>query len=220
MAFRQLFLLVFLVFTGCGEIILADNSSRILVMGDSLMAVNRTFGAAVADAIEDELDEPVTDRSVIGARVLGIIPISAQYTEGDWDWIVMNGNGNDILFGCGCRACDRKVTRLISEDGQSGAIPDMVRTLRETGARVIYTGYLRTPGVTGPIEDCAPIGDEMDQRLERMAEADDGVIFVSLADIVPFGDRSYHGLDLVHPSIKGSAAIGSRIAEVIRRAEN
>jgi lysophospholipase L1-like esterase len=42
------------------------------------------------------------------------------------------------------------------------------------------------------------------------------VFFLPMSDLVPNGDRSYHALDLVHPSAKGSAAIGARIAGMIR----
>jgi lysophospholipase L1-like esterase len=45
------------------------------------------------------------------------------------------------------------------------------------------------------------------------------VHFLSLADIVPSGDRSYHASDMVHPSQKATDAIGARIAAFIRQAE-
>ncbi|MGR3546916.1 MAG: SGNH/GDSL hydrolase family protein, partial [Roseovarius sp.] len=48
-----------------------------------------------------------------------------------------------------------------------------------------------------------------------LAGLDRGVHFLPLADLVPHGDRSYHGIDLIHPSLKGSRVIGQRIAEII-----
>jgi acyl-CoA thioesterase-1 len=44
-----------------------------------------------------------------------------------------------------------------------------------------------------------------------------GVHFIAMADLVPHGDGSFHGLDMIHPSIKGSNAIGTRIATYIRK---
>jgi len=129
---------------------------------------------------------------------------------------VLNGGGNDIWMGCGCGPCDGRIGRLISEDGKRGRIPGFVSKLRQTGAQVVFVGYLRTPGVRSPIEGCTDDGDEMDRRLARLAALDRGVHFVSLADLVPHGDRSYHGLDLIHPSVKGSRAIGQRIANLIK----
>jgi lysophospholipase L1-like esterase len=62
-------------------------------------------------------------------------------------------------------------------------------------------------------------GHEMDTRVARLAALDIGVHFVPLADLVPFGDLSYHAVDRIHPSMKGSRAIGQRIARVIAEAE-
>lgn len=38
------------------------------------------------------------------------VPI--QYTKGDWDWFVMSGGGNILLFGCGFGKCDGTLDRL------------------------------------------------------------------------------------------------------------
>jgi lysophospholipase L1-like esterase len=40
-----------------------------------------------------------------------------------------------------------------------------------------------------------------------------------LDGLVPHGDRSYHTLDLIHPSAKGSTEIGKHVAEIIRKTE-
>ena len=144
--------------------------------------------------------------------------IRSQFNGGPWDYVVMNGGGNDLLFGCGCGKCTLTLNRLISWDGMKGTIPNFVAKLRATGARVIYTGYLRTPGLISPVESCGPLGDEMDRRLALMASRDQGVTFIPLSDLVTRdGDRSYHGLDLIHPSVKGSQAIAARIAAVITK---
>lgn len=207
----------------CGEPITGASDARILLMGDSMMAFNRPGGQSVADAIETDLGQEVIDRSVVGARYFYYLPISgsagvkltAQYRPGPWDWVVLNGGGNDLLFGCGCGNCDRQLDRLISADGRRGAIHAFVAAIRAGGAKVVYAGYLRNPGVQSPIKACRPVGDELDRRLGRMALRDAGVEFVSLADLVPNGDRSYHQPDLIHPSVKGSRAIGQRIARRI-----
>ena len=64
--------------------------------------------------------------------------------------------------------------------------------------------------------ECADEGDELDRRLMAMASRDPGVTFLSLAKLVPYGDRSYHALDMIHPSMKGSATIANMVTEVIR----
>lgn len=199
---------------------------KILVMGDSLLAMHKLAGRSVSASVERELGVRVTDMSVAGARFLYRLPITGalglnitkQYRQDNWDWAVLNGGGNDLWFGCGCMQCERKLDRLISSDGRRGVIPGFVSRLRQSGAQVIYVGYLRTPGVTSPVEHCTDEGAEMDRRVALLARLDRGVHFLPLADMVPNGDRSYHAIDLIHPSFKASRKIGQRIARLI--AEN
>ncbi|TNF64757.1 MAG: SGNH/GDSL hydrolase family protein [Rhodobacteraceae bacterium] len=196
-------------------------------MGDSLMASHSSAKASVSHGVEARLGEPVVDRSVSGARMINALPISSalgmriseQFTPGRWDWVILNGGGNDLWLGCGCMACDRRMTRMISPDGREGDIVRLVDRLRATGARVIYVGYLRSPGQGSPIEHCRDEGDELEARIARMAAADGGVHFLSLKDMVPHGDLSYHAPDRIHPSPKASRAIAERIARIISDAE-
>jgi len=198
----------------------------VLVMGDSLMAANRMKRGSISDSLSKALGVHVRDHSMFGARYFYILPLSgaagmritAQFRGGPYDFVVMNGGGNDILFGCGCGPCKRMLDRLIASDGRSGAIPRLVSKIRATGARVIYTGYLRSPGVTSPVEGCGPIGDKMDARLAAMAATMEGVSFLPLADLVKTeGDTSFHAIDMVHPSVKGSRAIAAEVLKLIRR---
>ncbi len=214
----RLMLLAALALSACTEGVRPGTEARVIVMGDSLMAFNRLGGSSVADALEVYMGEQVIDRAASGAAIL-TDDIPDQFSPGPWEWVVLNGYGNDLLFGCGCSACDSRIERLIGADGSSGAIPQTVARLRAEEVKVIYTGYLRTPGFTSPVEGCVALGDEMDRRLAAMAARDDGVHFVSLADIVPEGDQSFHGLDRIHPSPKGSRAIAARILQVMRQAE-
>lgn len=226
---RNLFLILTLAcLAACGEPVpQGDSSSKILLLGDSMMAWNRASGRSIGQVLEAGLDEEVTDRSVIGARYFYALPVSGkagmrisrQYREGDWDWVVMNGGGNDLLFGCACSACRHMLDRLISEDGRAGEIPAFVKALRETGARVLYVGYLRNPGVQTPIKGCGPAGNELDRRLALLEGLDSGFFFVSLQDLVPWKDRSFHARDLIHPSAKGSREIALRILQRLSAVE-
>ncbi|WP_417250259.1 SGNH/GDSL hydrolase family protein [Celeribacter sp.] len=206
---------------------LCAETPRILMIGDSMLASHREKGAAVGDALAEALGEPVRNMSKNGAKVIHALPltgamgmrISAQVIEGTWDWVVVNGGGNDLMFACGCRACDTRIERMIGADGAMGKIPELIAHLRSTGARVVYVGYLRSPGIGSLIEGCADEGDTLEARLAAMARRDRGVYFVPLTDIVPEGDRSFHTRDRIHPSVKGAAAIAARIADVIRKAD-
>lgn len=203
----------------------ASGGARILAMGDSLMAWNSVGQASIPHAIETRLGEDVVDRSVPGAFMIYDLPISGslglriskQYVQDDWDWVILNGGGNDLWLGCGCGDCSRRMARMLSPDGSTGEVAKLVQKIRGSGAKVIYLGYLRTPGRDSPIDQCAPVGDDFEDRLQAMADRDPGVFFLSNSTLVPHGDLSYHAADRIHPSIKASAAIGTRVARLIQR---
>ncbi|MGZ2258835.1 SGNH/GDSL hydrolase family protein [Roseobacter sp. A03A-229] len=214
---------IVLFLVGCGEYVPHDKNPRILAMGDSMMAWHAGTDQGIADGVEQILQEPVIDRSVVGARIIYHLPItgamglniSKQYVPGQWEWVIINGGGNDLWLGCGCSRCDNRMNRMLSSDGQQGEIARMVGDIRQGGAQVIYVGYLRSPGVGSIIEHCRDEGNELERRINRMAKADRGVHFVSLQDLVPYGDRSFHGGDRIHPSKKATDAIARRIARII-----
>lgn len=188
------------------------------------MAIHSSAGRGVADALRVALGVPVADRSRAGAQILYDLPVGGgfgfriadQYISRDWDWVVLNGGGNDLWLGCGCSDCAGDLNTMIAENGQSGVIPGIVALAREDGAQVAYVGYMRSPGVGSTIDHCGEVADEFEQRLTAMAAVTPGVVFVDLSNLVPVGDSSYHLVDRVHPSRKGSAAIAARIAAAIR----
>ncbi|MCI2400717.1 SGNH/GDSL hydrolase family protein [Aliiroseovarius subalbicans] len=200
------------------------DAPRILVIGDSLLAWHSSSGRSVADRLEHLLGQPVQDRSVSAARMIYHLPISGavglaipkQFRDGDWDWVVVNGGGNDLWLGCGCNRCDRKLNRLLSKSADKGAIHKLVSRIRDSGAKVLWLGYLRSPGFDTPIESCKDDGDILEARIATLAEAEGGVFFQSITDLVPPGDRSFHAADRIHPSMKASDAIARRLARVIR----
>lgn len=177
----------------------------------------------MSGALERRIDERVTDRSVVGARFNYALPItgamglnvSKQYVSGAWDWVIINGGGNDLLFGCGCVACDHTIEKLISADGRYGKIPALVRKARSENARVILVGYLHSPGVPSLVDGCRNDDNELQRRISKIPALDDGVFYVRASDIVGSGDTSFHSGDRVHPSVKGSAALAQRIAEIV-----
>jgi acyl-CoA thioesterase I len=213
-----------LLVSACGEVASRNDTSRILAIGDSMLAWHRGSGTSVSGALERRINERVTDRSVIGARFNYALPItgamglniSKQYVSGTWDWVIINGGGNDLLFGCGCVACDYTIDKLISADGRNGKIPALVRKARSTNARVILVGYLHSPGVPSLVDGCKDDDNELQRRISKIPALDDGVYYVRASDIVGSGDTSYHAGDRIHPSAKGSAEIARQIASIIK----
>ena len=203
----------------------AREKMNVLVMGDSFMTSNGSNGNAVPNVLARDLGAKVKSTAVTGARFGYKMPItgalgfniSKQFRDGNWDYVVMNGGGNDLWLGCGCMRCKKRLNRLISADGTTGQIPTAVRRARQTGAQVIYVGYLRSPGLGSPIEHCKKVGAALEARIAVMAKQDVGISFVSLADMVPHGDSSFHGSDMIHPSPKGSIAATQRIVAAIRQ---
>lgn len=205
---------------------LSDNrTAKVLVIGDSLMAWHKATNRSIGDMLERYLDEPVVNHSVAGARLLNTksfgagtrLNIDHQFRGRGWDWVVVNGGGNDLWFGCGCKRCDRNINRMVSVNGQYGDMPNLIHRIRATGARVIVVGYLRSPGVGSLIEHCRDDGDAYELRLQDMARQMKGVYFLSNKDLVPHGDRSFHAADMIHPSRKGSATIAKRLAAMIKK---
>lgn len=202
----------------------AERPLKILVIGDSFMTTNATAKQSFPHALSSLLGTKVKSKAITGARHLYALPItgllglniSKQYRSGDWDYVVMNGGGNDLWMGCGCGKCTRVMNNLIASDGRRGAIPSTVLRARRDGAKVIYVGYLRSPGRGSPIERCKPLGDKLEARISKLAALDPGVTFVSLTEMVPYGDASFHALDMIHPSPKGSAAAAQLVASAMK----
>lgn len=207
----------------CVDAVPEDGSARILAMGDSMLAWGSGRRAAIPDALAETLAEPVVNRARTGAQMTTALAgaslgynIPRQYAPGPWDWVVMSGGGNDLFFGCRCESCDALLNQLITPEGTQGAIPALVSQARGAGAQVIYVGYLPSPGVESIADACEDEAKVLEARLARMASADSGVTFLSFADLVPFGDKSYHVGDMVHPSQKARREVARQIADVIR----
>lgn len=209
---------------GCGEQVSRNFSARYLAMGDSMLAWRRPEGKSISDVVERQLGEPVVDRSVIGAQFTYFLPITGalglnigkQYRPGNWDWVILNGGGNDLWLACGCTDCDWMVDRLVSPDLKSGKVVETIRKIRADGAKVLYVGYLHSPGVKSIVDHCKDEDIAFEGRVAALAAQDPGVHYLQLSHLVPDGDTTFHAADRIHPSEKASEVIGQMIAEVIR----
>ncbi len=215
--------LVFAAFFTLGAQQAMAERPKVLVIGDSLLATHSLTGRSVADYLSSYLGAPVTDRSAIGAMMIYRLPITgalgmsipAQYRDGDWDWVVVNGAGNDLWLTCGCGPCRRKMDRLISPSGTAGEIPKLLARIHRTGARIVYVGYMRSPDIATPIERCKTVGDTLERRVATLADKVPNIHYLSLENMIPPGDLSYLAPDRIHPSPKASRAIAERIARLI-----
>jgi len=206
--------LVFLAFANPGLAMERKSPLKILAIGDSLMAWNGIVRGSIPDVIELASGGELLDRSQIASFVL-TGGLERQYVEGDWDWVVVTDGGNDLWLGCGCQRCDATLDKMISQDGSSGRIPSLLSRILRDDARILYVGYLRSPGIDSLIDHCATYGTEFERRIDALAASQERITFLSLADLVPYGDRTYHALDMIHPSRKASFDIGYSATQII-----
>jgi len=212
----------------------ADTSSTggreptILALGDSIFEWNRTQGDSIPEVVGRELSTPILNVAQGGAHfsnsdstTAGVLDIRSQYQEGDWEWVVIEGGGNDYRDDCGCGQCDTQIDELVSDDGLTGEIPEFVRGLVIGDTRVMFVGYYEVPSdAQFGFDLCDDEVTEHNARLALMAEAIDGVWFVSAEDVVSADNRSAYAVDRIHPSVEGSKLVGEHIAAAITNAGN
>ena len=197
----------------------------ILAIGDSVMAWNG--GAGIPEVVAATLGRPVVDRSRSGAHLTqpsGVLAalgfdIGRQLRDGDWDWVILTGGGNDLRATCSTPAEAATRDGLISP-ALAGDIPDLVARLRATGAKVAFVGYY--DGATGQptsFTPCQGAFDTINARMARLAARDPGLLFLDAGEVIDADDRGLYARDLIHPSPAGSAAIGRGLARAMRVAE-
>lgn len=193
----------------------------VLMLGDSILDWNQDSRQTVADYLSEELDARVQNNAVSGAvfSANGLLDswfgedIQSQYVPGDWDYVVLDGGGNDIGEECDCGACEDTLEALISLDGTQGEIPEFLEALVTAGHKVIWLDYYRPPE-GNPLEQCLPEFEAFTDRLQSMRIT--GVTYTSAAWAVGSQDLSLYDLDLLHPSPKGAALIAGHLADLIK----
>ncbi len=205
---------------GCGgdeqDIHGIPDGATILAIGDSLLDWNRDDEAAIPDVIGQELEEVAYNASISGAYFLGDDGIPGQYVDSDWEWIVLDGGGNDFNDVCGCGDCADLMDEIIAEDGISGELPDFVDDVTGQGFRVIMFGYYSMPPTAQyGFANCNDAVDTYSQRQQLLAQSNENVWFVDGRQIVDPNDLTLYDDDHVHPSELGSRLIGQAIAAQI-----
>ncbi len=210
------------LFAGCGTTPL-QRDGDILVIGDSVLAWNRSSGADVGSVIEAELDRDVVSRAAFGARLrgggsglFGSLSIPDQLPAGKWDWVVVNGGANDLGVSCGCTGCEAEIDVLISKDASTGTIPDLITRAQRSGANVLWIGYYQAPQ-SRSFRGCRRVLVELEQRIADFAKSREGVFFIDAEDVFDPNASNLLAADRTHPSVAGSALIGRFVAMEIAR---
>lgn len=194
--------------------------TRVLAIGDSVLAWHGFTHEAPPDVVAQLTGLPVANLAVAGARLSATSPaiiakggdIRLQYQSGPWDWVILNGGANDLLAECGCRGCEATLDSLVGPGGEGGDIPALVDRIVADSARVVILGYYDANLRLNPFSRCAEEVDVLNHRLQELARKRRGVVYVGADEVIdPANPAHWYG-DRVHPSRLGAALMGERIA--------
>lgn len=199
----------------------ASAETRVLVLGDSILAWNKSRGQSIPQLLDSVPGISVESRAVSGAAFSGSRflrrEIRSQMPRGTWDVIVVNGGGNDLAGECNCRACEGTLDQLVSANGRSGEIPAFLDRLAGRATRVIWLDYYPVSVRGGPFAPCIEELAVLEQRMQAAARLRRHVAFVDAGEVYDRRDMSLYTRDLVHPTPKGGARIATLLARAIGR---
>ena len=183
-----------------------------IAIGDSYFDWNH--GADIPDVVGETLDLEVANEAIAGASLTAGEDIRDQYVADEWQFLLMNGGGNDFRDECDCTRCADNLDDMVDADGDSGALIDFVTEVGAGGVPVFYFFYpLLPPGTE--FEPCIPVLLELRDRMAlAAAEREDLTVIDGGEAVTPDQARMYDEDD-VHPSEEGSQALGAYAAGII-----
>lgn len=208
----------------------SGEEATILAVGDSIMAMNGQLCLGVPGHTGLELGRYVQDHSVGGRRLDhpdSDDDITGQYEPGPWEWVLMTGGGNDMIQECQCnveghdeQACWDTLDSLVELETETGEIYDfldLVRADEANAATVLLLGYYAfTETSVANFDGCNVYLPELNARYQTLAESEEDLAFLptdELMDLDAHPERIW--LDGIHPSVEGSQALGTLVAETI-----
>jgi lysophospholipase L1-like esterase len=132
--------------------------------------------------------------------------------------VVLNGGINDLNQDCDCDECDDVLNSIVSEDGQTGDVPDLIDRATADGAQIVLVGYAELdPEARWGFGVCNDAADALETRYRHLAERRQDVVFVDPSDAMSLaGTPEAYTRDGVHPSEAGSALIGHLVVDAIQ----
>lgn len=189
----------------------------LLAIGDSVFDWNTDDDQSIPAVAALELGLDFQNNAVAGALLTGEIP--ELYEEGDWTWVLVDGGANDLNERCACGACDDLIDEMITADGSSGIMAELVERITGDGHQVALMGYYRVPDNAPEFTNCEEASGELNSRYEGLAAQYDSVIYVASSDVMTPDQIELYDDDLIHPSVEGSRVVGEYIAEQMRHSE-
>lgn len=212
-----------LLITGCRERLCAEvaelpNPGDVLAIGDSIQAWGRAQCQSVDEHIGLARGAAITSHAVNGTRMLdGEDRIPDQYTPGAWDWVIVDGGGNDVNTTCGCGDCAAVLDQIVTQDGLSGEMPALVDRIQGDGARVALLLYYELgPDPSYGFHRCPETLDVLAERYTALAASRPELLLLDLGQVMdPLSTPQHYDFDDVHPSPSGAAALGGWIADLL-----
>ncbi|MEW5848595.1 MAG: SGNH/GDSL hydrolase family protein [Myxococcota bacterium] len=210
---------------GCAEDLCGafpPGPARVLILGDSVLAWNSSICQSVAHHAAWTLGKAADIRAVISTQLMegdALLPaITDQYSDGDWEWVVLDGGGNDLNKKCACGECGDLLDRLVDVGGRKGAMPELVDRARARGAKVILLGYYDVgPDAAYGFAECRDEIHELNRRYRHVAAQRRNVFFVSGGDVLnPDRTPDLYDVDRVHPAPNGAEKLGQLIGRTMR----
>ena len=201
-------------------IALAD-PPRVLAIGDSILAWHKWTGRDIPSVFGTALGGEVENDAVAGARfsntsTLGRavgFDVRAQFRDGPWDVVLINGGANDFLTDCSCNDCTSVLDGLITAE-LTGEVPAFLAEVLAREVDVIWMGYYASSR-SGQFTGCRPYLVEYDARLARFAEATPRLTFLDSEAAVDPDLRDLFAFDGIHPSPEGARRIGTYLAQSV-----
>ena len=187
-------------------------------VGDSMFDWNDE-DSSIPAVVAANLGLPFQNNAIGGTTITEVgFPIPEQYEAGTWDWVLVDGGGNDLNDGCECRQCDAVMEEIITADAEQGAMADFVEQIVDDGYNVALMGYYEMPNnAEYGFDQC---NDELGVLLPRyqlLAERFERVTFIDIREVVsPQTTPQAYDEDQVHPSTEGARMIAEHIASVLR----
>lgn len=188
-----------------------DREVRLLAIGDSVLEWNGD--QATPDVAARVLGErgvvATVENRAVGGSCLGVCgdpgtPIPETYVDGDWTHVLVSGGGNDPA---GCEAPDT----IMGPDLSSGIMVELVDRVPDTATVLLYR-YSSSVSADDP-GICPGIRTLM-ERYAAFAANRDEVVLVDAGSVANDRTPSLWDDD-VHPSVAGSEAIGTLVADLI-----
>ena len=109
--------MLLLTFLACAEPYRGDiDNAELYTVGDSILDWFVGQGS-VPEVVGETLDRSVYNAAIAGSHFLDDEGIPAQYQDGPWGWLIMDGGANDLNDRCRCGDCDDVLDSILSEDG-------------------------------------------------------------------------------------------------------